>query len=125
IKPVRVRRCYRLNDTTLPALGAAQKTAHASISFRGLSEWHHLPSSPIPSDGKWARIVSPRACNSLGISASLSSLILARASGVSSVSGAAPPAFDGDEAAFWPYWIEAMTLRSLNFVRGLCYTSIK
>jgi hypothetical protein len=32
---------------------------------------------------------------------------LARASGVSSVSGAVPPVFDRDEAALWPCWIEA------------------
>jgi hypothetical protein len=52
---------------------------------------------------------SPRACSSFKISPKRSSLILATASGVSSVSGAARPAFDRDEAAFWPRWIEAMT----------------
>lgn len=48
--------------------------------------------------------LSPRACSSFKISAKRSSLISARACGVSSVSGAAR-----DEAAFWPRWIEAMT----------------
>ena len=37
-----------------------------------------------------------------------SSLISASAYGVSSLS-VAPPAFDRDEAAFWPCWIEAVT----------------